>query len=140
MSAHEDLSRRDEVTGASDRSFGLVFTAFFTLVALLPILHHRKPHAWALIVAGIILLVTLVRPSLLQLPNRLWTQLGLLLSKVVNPIVMGVLFYGVVTPIAVIRRLSGSDSMKLRFDPQAPSYWQERKPPGPAPETMAKQF
>jgi hypothetical protein len=140
MSTHEDLSRRDEVTGASDRSFGFVFTAFFALVALLPLLHHRKPRVWALILAGIILLVALARPSLLRIPNRLWTLLGLLLSRIVNPVVMGVLFYGVVTPMALIRRLSGNNSMRLGFDPQAPSYWQQREPPGPAPETMAKQF
>jgi hypothetical protein len=140
MSAHEDLSRRDEVKGATERSFGFVFTAFFMLVALLPLLHHRKLRAWALIVAAIILLVSLVRPALLKYPNRVWTLLGLLLSKIVNPIVMGILFYGIITPVAWIRRLAGGDSMRLQFNPQANSYWQVRTPPGPTPESMANQF
>jgi hypothetical protein len=140
MSAHEDFSRRNEVKGASERSFGFVFTAFFILVALLPLLHHRKLRGWALLVAAIILVVSLVRPSLLKYPNRAWTLLGLLLSKIVNPIVMGILFYGVITPIAWIRRSAGGDSMRLRFDPQTNSYWQVRTPPGPAPESMANQF
>jgi hypothetical protein len=95
---------------------------------------------WALILSAILLAVSLLHPSLLRLPNRLWTQLGLLLGRIFNPLVMGVLFYGVVTPIAMIRRWSRNDSLKLGFDPQARSYWQERKPPGPAPETMARQF
>jgi hypothetical protein len=140
MSGHEDLSRRNEVTGASDRSFGFVFAAFFAIVGLVPLLRHHPLRLWALIVGGVFLLIAIVRPSLLKTPNRLWTRLGLLLSKVVNPVVMGILFYVVVTPIAFLRRLGGADSLKLHFDPQAPTYWQERRPPGPAPESMARQF
>lgn len=140
MSAHEDLSRRHEVTGGSDRSFGLVFAAFFSIVAVLPLLRHRQLRLWALAVGAIVLFVALALPSLLHFPNRLWTRLGLLLGKIVNPIVMGILFYGVVTPFAWIRRRSGSDPMRLRFDPQAESYWQARTPPGPTPDSMARQF
>jgi hypothetical protein len=139
-STHEDLSRRNEPSGPSDRSFGVVFAGFFFLVALLPVARHHQPRLWALIPSAIFLAISLLRPSLLRLPNRLWTQLGLLLGRVFNPIVMGVLFYGLVTPIAIIRRWSRNDSLRLGFDPNAPTYWQERKPPGPAPETMAKQF
>jgi hypothetical protein len=140
MSGHEDFSRRNEAAGGSERSFGFVFTGFFLLVGLVPKLHHRPARLWAIAVAGGVLLVALIAPALLRVPNRLWMKLGLLLSKIVNPIVMGILFYGIVTPIAWIRRMSGGDSMKLRFDAQAASYWQDRTPPGPAPETMAKQF
>jgi hypothetical protein len=140
MSAHEDLSRRHEAIGASDRSFGLVFAVFFALVGVLPLWHRHPVRLWALISSGIVLVVAIARPSILQMPNRVWTRLGLLLSRIVNPVVMGILFYLVVTPIAFLRRLGGADSMKLHFDPQAPTYWQERKPPGPAPDSMARQF
>jgi hypothetical protein len=140
MNTHEDLSRRDEIAGSSDRSFGLVFSIFFGIVALLPLRHHQKPRSWALILAGGLLLVSLLRPSLLHIANRVWTYVALLLSRVVNPVIMGVLFYGVFTPIAIIRRMSGNDSMKLLFDPKCSSYWLERKPPGPPPETVERQF
>jgi hypothetical protein len=140
MNTHEDLSRRDEVIGPSDRSFGLVFTAIFGILGLLPLWHGRTPRVWALILAGILLLVSILRPSVLHVANRLWMRFGLLLSRVVNPVVMGLLFYVVVTPIGLIRRMSGSDPLKLRFDSQTPSYWLARKPPGPAPDTMARQF
>jgi hypothetical protein len=140
MKTHEDLSRRDEITGSSDRSFGLLFTVFFGIVTFLPLRHHQKPRLWALILAGGLLLVSLLRPSVLHVANRLWMYLALLLSRVVNPVIMGVLFYGVVTPIAIVRRMSGNDSMKLRFDSKSSSYWLERRPPGPPPETMERQF
>ena len=140
MNTHEDLSRRDEITGSSDRSFGLVFSVFFGIVAFLPLWHHQNPRLWALILTVGLLLVSLLRPSLLHLANRLWMYLALLLSRVVNPVMMGVLFYGVITPIAIIRRMLGNDSMKLRFDPKISSYWLERRPPGPPPETMERQF
>jgi Family of unknown function (DUF5989)/Saxitoxin biosynthesis operon protein SxtJ len=140
MNTHEDLSRRDEITGSSDRSFGLVFSVFFCIIAFLPLRHHQKPRLWALILAGGLLLVSLLRPSLIHVANRLWMYLALLLSRVVNPVIMAVLFYGVMTPIAIIRRTSGNDTMKLRFDPKSSSYWLERRPPGPPPETMERQF
>jgi Saxitoxin biosynthesis operon protein SxtJ len=140
MNTHEDLSRRDEVTGSSDRSFGLTFSVFWGIVAFLPFWHHQKPRLWALVLAGGMLLVSLLRPSIFHRANRHWTYLALLLSRVVNPVVLGVLFYGVMTPIAIMRRLSGNDSMKLRFDPKSSSYWLERIPPGPPPESMERQF
>jgi hypothetical protein len=140
MNTHEDLSRREEARGSSDRSFGLVFAGFFTLVGLLPLLRHHKLRPWALVVAGIFLVVAIARPSLLHIANRLWTQLGVLMSRVVNPIVMGLLFYGIVTPIAMLRRMSGRDDMKRHYDPNATSYWLERRPPGPTPDSMARQF
>ena len=140
MNTHEDLSRRNEVRGPSDRSFGLTFSGIFGIVSLLPLLHGRSLRLWALTLAALLLLVSTLRPSVLHVANRLWMRFGLLLSGVVNPVVMGVLFYGIVTPIALVRRVSGRDPMKLRFDPQSPSYWVERTPPGPLPDTMARQF
>ncbi len=140
MNTHEDLSRRDEVTGPSDRAFGFLFASIFAIIALLPLLHRRGPRAWALLFAAAFFLVAMLRPSVLRAANRLWMRFGFLLSRVVNPVVMGLLFYAIVTPVALLRRVFGSDPLKLRFDPQARSYWLERKPPGPPPDTMARQF
>ncbi|MBI3668541.1 MAG: hypothetical protein HY237_01995 [Acidobacteria bacterium] len=140
MNTHEDISRRDEVTGTSDRSFGLVFASLFMIIALLPLLHRHRVRTWALLLAGALFLMALLYPSALHAANRLWMRSGLLLSKIVNPVVMGLLFYAIVTPVGFLRSLFGSDPLRLRFDPQASSYWLDRRPPGPPPNTMANQF
>ena len=138
--AHEDLTREQYVEGSSDRSFGLVFAAVFGLIALGPLRHGHAPRWWASALAGVFALVALRRPALLATPNRLWTKLGVLLGKVVSPIALGILFYGVVTPLAVVIRLTGKDPLRLKLDPAAESYWIVRKPPGPPPDSMTNQF
>jgi len=85
-------------------------------------------------------LVALVKPALLSGLNRLWMKLGLLLGKVVSPIALGILFYAVITPIGLIIRLTGKDPLRLKFDPDAESYWIPREPPGPPPGSMNNQF
>jgi len=72
--------------------------------------------------------------------NQGWIKLGLLLGRIVNPIVMGLLFFVVVIPTGLIFRLLGKDSLRLSLDATAGSYWIERRPPGPSPQTMANQF
>jgi hypothetical protein len=140
MSAHEDFTRKEEIRGSSDRSFGIVFTVFFALVALWPLVHHRAVRWWALPVSGVFLLLALVSPSVLHPMNLAWTQLAVILNKIMTPVIMGLLFYLVFTPIAALFRVQGKDPLRLRYDPAAKSYWIERQPPGPAPESMAHQF
>jgi len=72
--------------------------------------------------------------------NRLWLRFGLLLHAVMNPLIMGLLFYGTVMPIGLLMRLFGKDPLNLKRDAQASSYWIMRTPPGPAPDTMSNQF
>ena len=72
--------------------------------------------------------------------NKAWTKLGLVLFKVVNPVVLGMIFVVTIVPIGLIMRALGKDPLRLKFDPSATSYWIERDPPGPAPETMGQQF
>jgi hypothetical protein len=79
------------------------------------------------------------RPALLHPLNRLWMKLGLLLHKIVNPIVMGLLFYGTIWPTGLAMRMRGRDLLRLKRDPDADTYWIAR-PPGPLPETMRDQF
>jgi hypothetical protein len=137
---HEHLTHDDPATGASDRSFGWVFSIFFSLVGLWPILHGAPVRWWALCAAGLFGLVTLIRPSLLHTPNRVWTRFGFLLGRITNPIFTGLLFFLVITPIGSFMRFTGKDLLRLRRDPAAPSYWIERRPPGPKPESMPQQF
>ncbi len=137
---HEDLRREHTVKTSSDRSFGFVFAAVFMVIGLWPLLGGNGVRLWALAVAAIFLAAGAVLPRILAPMNRAWTKLGLLLHHVVNPLVMGFLFYLVVTPVGLLMRLFGKDPLRLRLDPEAKSYWIERRPPGPAPETMKNQF
>lgn len=137
---HEDFSRETVVKGSSDRSFGLVMAACLIFIALLPLFHHGLPRWWALVIGVILALLAVVRPNSLSLLNRLWTKLGLLLSRVVTPIVLGLIFYLAVTPIGLLLRTFGKDLLKLRASPEAQSYWVSRRPPGPAPQSMKQQF
>lgn len=125
---------------SSDRSFGLVFTAFFLVVALLPLLHGHGVRLWALGLAGVFLILALVTPKLLAPLNRLWTRFGMLLHQIVSPVALAVLFYGVVTPTGLLMRLAGKDPLRLRLDKSANSYWIERRPPGPAPDSLKFPF
>ena len=138
--AHENLQRIQHVAGSSDRNFGLVFGGFFLLIACWPLLHGETPRWWAFGAAAVFAAIAAVRPALLAGPNRLWTQLGVLLANVISPIALGVLFYGVVAPIGFMARLTGKDPLRLKLDPDANSYWIERKPPGPPPDSLTNQF
>jgi len=137
---HEDLHRRQEGQGGSDRSFGIVFAVFFTLIGLLPLRTHHQVRWWALALAGLFLLVGLLQPVWLRPLNRVWTKLGLLLGRVVSPVVTGLVFFLVVTPIAVLFRLTKKDPLRLASNAGPSTYWIEREPPGPTPESMRNQF
>jgi Saxitoxin biosynthesis operon protein SxtJ len=140
MNTHEELTRKHAVRGSSDRAFGLVFSVFFAFVGLSPLWKHRPIRPWALVLAGLFLAVGILRPVWLHPLNQGWIKLGLLLGRIVNPIVMGLLFFGVVAPTALIFRLLGKDPLRLSLSPTVPSYWIERRPPGPPPQTMSNQF
>ena len=139
---HEDFTRKEAVQGSSDRSFGFVMAAFFGLVALFPLLHGPLSSIrwWALVLAAAFLAFALLWPAALRPLNRAWLRLGLLLSKVVSPVVLMILFYATVTPIGILMRWAGKDPLRLRRDAAAASYWIPREPPGPAPDSMKQQF
>ena len=145
---HEAFVRAHGVKMGSDRGFGIVFMVVFGLIGLWPAISLGwRPKFdptllrwWALVIAGSFLAVTLVYPPALRPLNRLWFLFGMLLSRVVTPIVMGLLFVLTVVPTGMVMRLRGHDLMRLRLDRQAKSYWLVREPPGPAPETMRKQY
>lgn len=138
--AHEDLTREEHVEGSSDRSFGLVFAVVFLLIGFWPLIHGESPHWWGVVVAAILGAIALVKPALLAGLNRLWLKLGILLGRIVSPIALGILFYGVLTPVGAVMRLMGKDPLRLKLDPGAKSYWIPREPPGPPPDSMTNQF
>ena len=139
-SFHEDLARADGVKIGSPRAFGIVFSIVFAVIGLWPLIAGSPARIWALGVSAVFLALAFVWPRALDPLNRLWFLFGLLLHKIVNPIVMGLLFYVTVTPIALIMRFMGKDQMRLKFDRSARTYWIDRTPPGPAPDTMRRQF
>jgi hypothetical protein len=137
---HETYKERGPTKTSSDRGFGIVFTVVFALIAGFQLYAGRIEWAMGLgAVAAVFLAVALVRPTLLAPLNRLWTRFGLLLHRIVNPLVMGVMFFGVITPFGLAMRLFGWDALSRKRKPEAASYWIEREP-GPAPETMRHQF
>jgi hypothetical protein len=138
--AHEDLSRAQPVKASSNRAFGWVFTAVFLIVAAWPLVSGHAPRWWALVISGLVALITLAAPALLTVPNRLWTRFGLLLHRVVSPVVLGILFYVAVTPMGLIMRALGKDPLRLRRSVSNASYWVAREPPGPQPDSMSDQF
>ncbi|MBI1986030.1 MAG: hypothetical protein HYW28_06790 [Rhodospirillales bacterium] len=140
QSLHEDFERDAAVKAGSERAFGVVFAVVFTVVGLWPLIDGGAVRIWALVVGALVAAAAVFAPVVLRPLNRLWFLLGMTLHKVVNPLVMGFLFYLTVTPMALFMRLAGKDPLRLKFDRQAKSYWIERQPAGPAPESMRHQF
>jgi len=137
---HESFRERDAVKGSSNRFFGIVFAVVFAIIGLFPLIGGSSVRWWSLIVAGVFLALAFAAPKLLSPLNRLWMRFGLLLHRIVNPLVMALLFFLVVTPIALLMRLFGKRPLHLETEPDAESYWIPRDPPGPEPETMKQQF
>jgi hypothetical protein len=143
MAAHEDWGRREAVEGGSDRGFGLTVGGILLLIAAVRAGLHGGVGVLEPALAGIgavLVLLGLVAPGSLAGLNRAWTRLGLVLFKVVNPLVLGLIFLTTIVPIGLIMRACGHDPLRRRFEPQASSYWVRREPPGPAPESMVQQF
>jgi Saxitoxin biosynthesis operon protein SxtJ len=136
---HERLIADGEIRSSSNRVFGFVFVAFLTIVGGGRFLTGRSA-GWYLGAAAVLLLVSVARPGLLAPLNRAWTWLGMVLHRCVSPIVLGLVFYTTLTPIGLLLRLTGKDVLRLRLDRDASTYWIERRPPGPQPETMRHQF
>jgi predicted membrane metal-binding protein len=138
--SHESYGHEDAVERPPDRQFGLVFTAVFAIIGAWPVLGGRPIRWWSLVLAAAFLTIALTAPHLLAPLNRVWLWIGLLMHRVVSPIVLGLLFFSTVTPIGLLLRALGKDPLRLRFDPEAPTYWIERRPPGPAGDSMSNQF
>jgi hypothetical protein len=140
QASHENFDRKDAAEVHSERSFGTVFAAVFLIVALWPLIRWQEPRYWALAVAALFGGVAWTVPSLLGPLNRLWFRFGLLLHRIVSPVVLSALFFLTVVPIGLIYRLLGKDPLRLRIERDQTSYWIAREPPGPPPDSMANQF
>ena len=137
---HEDLAREDDIVGPSDRGFGLTLAGVCGLVGAVRLVLGHAYASWWLAAAVVLLALALAWPTALAPLNRLWLRLGLVLYKVMNPLVMGLVFFTTVVPIGLALRALGKDPLRLRREPGAASYWIRREPPGPEPDTMKHQF
>jgi hypothetical protein len=140
QSSHEVFVRDEKIVTGSDRSFGLVMALALAAVTALNAWHSGKLWPWTGGLAALFVAAALLRPAVLHPLNLVWLRFGLLLHRVVNPVVMALLFYGTVLPTGLVMRLMGKDLLRLKRQPDADSYWIVRQPPGPSPETMRDQF
>ena len=131
----------DSASLPSNRSFGLVFTSFFTLVAFWPLFSHGGGmRIWALILAALIMVITLTMPTWLSPFNLLWTKLGEAMHRIISPVAMGIVYYIVLTPTGCLLSLLKKDLLRLRKDPMASSYWIERPATNNSPDSFKLPF
>src|SRR5262249_52794124 len=124
----------------SERSFGLVFATAFGVIALWPLAQGGTPHLWAIVVALVFLTLGCVRPTVLRPLNIAWFQIGLVLSTALTPFVMAVLYVTTFVPTSLLLRLTGRDSLRLRREPDRPTYWIIRDARDLGRGTMKRQF
>ena len=118
----------DEIKVGSNKSFGIVFFVVFLLISLYPLLNNESIRLWSLIVAIIFLILGVLNSNFLSPLNKLWFKFGILLGKIISPIVMGIIFFLVVSPIGLIMRLFGKDVLNLKYNDYK-SYWIEKTGP-----------
>ena len=118
----------DDVKISSNRNFGIVFFVVFLLIALYPLTYGGEVRIWSLIISIIFLILGLLNSKILAPLNKIWFKFGIFLGKIVSPLIMGIIFFLVVTPIGFIMRLLGKDLLNLKYNKNK-SYWIEKKDP-----------
>jgi large-conductance mechanosensitive channel len=118
----------DDVKLGSNRSFGIVFCIVFLIIAFYPIINGETARIWSIIVSLIFLLLGLINSKLLTPLNRVWFKFGLFIGKIISPLVMGIIFFLVVTPIGILMRILNKDLINLKFNNNK-SYWIEKTDP-----------
>jgi Saxitoxin biosynthesis operon protein SxtJ len=140
-SSHEQFERDESLKPGSERSFGVVMAAAFVVLAGLKLWSGSA--TWAGVWTALALafgILAFVAPRLLKPLNLAWLRFGLLLHKIMTPVVMGLLFFAVMMPIGLLMRLLGQRPLALGFDETATSYWSERTEPTRHPQSMRKQY
>ena len=127
----------DNVKISSNRSFGIVFFVVFLLLALYPLTYGGEIRIWSLILSIIFLILGLLNSKILAPLNKLWFKFGIFLSKIISPLIMGIIFFFVVTPIGLIMRIFGKDVLNLKLDKNKKTYWTLKKK---IPSKMKDQF
>ena len=118
----------DEIKISSNRSFGVVFFVVFLLIALYPLINNGEVRLWSLITSIVFLTLGLLNSKFLNPFNKLWFKFWIILGKIISPLIMGIIFFLVVTPTGLIMRLLRKDILSLKYN-QNKSYWIEKKGP-----------
>ena len=120
--------KHTEVKIGSNRSFGIVFFVVFLLIAIYPLINGGDIRIWSGIISFIFLVLGLLNSSILTPLNKIWFKFGIFLGKIISPLIMGIIFFLVVTPIGIIMRLFGKDVLNLKYNKNR-SYWIEKNGP-----------
>jgi hypothetical protein len=120
--------KKYKIKTSSNRSFGIVFFIFFLIISLYPLLNATEIRSWALIVSIVFLILGLVNSIILTPLNKIWFKFGILLGKIISPVVMAIVFFIVVTPISLIMKLLGKDILNIKKNKKK-SYWIEKSGP-----------
>ena len=126
----------DDVKISSNKSFGIVFFVVFLITGLFPLINDQEIKVWSLLASLIFLILGLINSKILTPLNKVWFKFGIFLGKIISPIVMGLIFFLVVTPIAFLMRMLNKDLLNLKFSKNS-SYWIEKTDPK---STMKNQF
>ena len=118
----------EDIKISSNRSFGIVFFIVFLIVAIYPLINNADLRIWSLIISIIFLILGLINSKFLTPLNKLWFKFGLLLGRLISPIIMGIIFFFVVTPIGLILRTFGKDVLNLKKN-NSKSYWIKKNGP-----------
>ena len=110
----------------SNRSFGIVFFIVFLLIGFYPFLNQEELKLWSIIISFIFLILGIMNSKILTPFNKIWIKLGIFLGKIISPIIMGLIFFLVVTPIGIFMRILGKDLLNLKFKGDKKSYWLEK--------------
>ncbi len=112
----------------SNKSFGIVFFIVFLIIAIYPILSDGNLRLWSLVISLVFLILGLINSRFLTPLNKLWFKFGIILGKIISPIIMGIIFFLVVTPIGLLMRLLKKDVLNLKFNDNK-TYWIEKNGP-----------
>tara|TARA_Y100000817_G_C16432967_1_gene357222 strand:+ start:78 stop:470 length:393 start_codon:yes stop_codon:yes gene_type:complete len=115
--------KHNEIKISSNKSFGFVFFVIFIVIALWPLLNEGNIRILSLILSLVFLILGLLNSKILTPLNKLWIRFGILLGTIVSPLVMGIIYFGVVTPIGIIMRLFRKDILNLKIDKNKNTYW-----------------
>ena len=118
----------DDIKVGSNKSFGIVFFVVFLLISLYPLINNEGIRIWSLVISLIFLVLGILNSNLLSPLNKIWFKFGIFIGKIISPIIMGIIFFLVVTPIGIIMRLLGKDVLNLKFKDYK-SYWIEKTGP-----------
>ena len=118
----------DDIKIGSNRNFGIVFFLVFLLIALYPLTYGGEIRIWSSIISLIFLVLGLLNSKILAPLNKLWFKFGIFLGKIISPLIMGIIFFLVVTPIGLLMRLLGKDLLNLKYNNNK-SYWVKKDGP-----------